>query len=41
MDLLPYNQNREPFEAGLSILDVLMFNSPEEINIMLDQFELV
>lgn len=41
ISLLSYNQKREPFETGLSILDVLMFNSPEEINIMLDKFELI
>ncbi|MDM1553647.1 WbqC family protein [Chryseobacterium indologenes] len=36
-----YDQKRTPFEYGLSIIDVMMFNSPEEINAMLDQFELV
>ncbi|WP_250253737.1 WbqC family protein [Chryseobacterium sp. Marseille-Q3244] len=36
-----YDQKRTPFEYGLSIIDVMMFNSPEEINNMLDQFELV
>jgi hypothetical protein len=36
-----YNQKRENFEAGLSIIDVMMFNSVEEINVMLDKFELV
>lgn len=40
MELLPYNQKRENFEPGLSILDVLMFNSPEEINVMLDNYVL-
>ncbi len=39
--LSTYNQKKENFEAGLSIIDVLMFNSPEEINFMLDQFELI
>jgi hypothetical protein len=38
--LSPYNQKRESFEAGLSILDVIMFNTPEEVNIMLDNFQL-
>lgn len=39
--LLPeYNQKNSNFESGLSIIDVLMFNSVEEINIMLDNFEL-
>jgi len=27
------------FEAGLSIIDVMMFNSPEDINVMLDNYE--
>ncbi len=36
-----YNQKRENFEAGLSIIDVMMFDSVEEINVMLDKFELV
>ncbi|KAA0128687.1 WbqC family protein, partial [Chryseobacterium sp. SN22] len=36
-----YDQRRNGFEYGLSIIDVMMFNSPEEINIMLDQFELI
>ena len=36
-----YKQLKGEFVPGLSILDVLMFNSPEEINIMLDDFELV
>lgn len=33
-----YDQKRAAFEAGLSIIDVLMFNSPEEVNRMLDQY---
>ena len=41
MQITEYNQKRNPFESGLSILDVMMFNSPEEINEMLDQFELI
>ena len=38
-----YSQRRGPenFESGLSIIDVMMFNSPEEINKMLDQYELL
>ena len=32
------NSNAE-FEAGLSIIDVMMFNSPEDINVMLDNYE--
>lgn len=35
-----YDQKR-PFEAGLSIVDVLMFNSPERVNEMLDNYELI
>jgi len=38
---IDYDQKRENFEYGLSIIDVMMFNSPEEINMMLDQFELI
>jgi hypothetical protein len=41
VNLQPYNQLCEPFEPGLSIIDVMMFNSPEEISIMLDQYELI
>lgn len=40
MELLPYDQKRAVFEPGLSILDVLMFNSVEETHRMLDNFEL-
>lgn len=40
-DLQEYRQWGGPFESGLSILDVMMFNSPEEINRMLDQYELL
>lgn len=41
MELDHYDQKRLCFEAGLSILDVLMFNSTEEINVMLDKYELL
>jgi hypothetical protein len=41
MCITSYNQKNNAFEPGLSILDVLMFNSVEEVNKMLDQFELV
>ncbi len=37
----PYDQKRTPFEAGLSIIDVMMFNSPDEINAMLDRYEVI
>ncbi len=38
-----YSQRRGPenFESGLSIIDVMMFNSPEQINQMLDKYELI
>lgn len=35
-----YNQNSNEFVPGLSIIDVLMFNSIEEINTMLDNYQL-
>lgn len=35
-----YQQKGSKFETGLSIIDVMMFNSPEEINEMLDNYEL-
>jgi WbqC-like protein family. len=41
MDLTEYNQNIELFESGLSIIDVLMFNSKDEINDMLDKYTLL
>lgn len=37
--LSEYNQKRDVFEAGLSIIDIIMFNSVEEINKMLDNYE--
>lgn len=40
-NLHPYDQKREPFEPGLSIIDVLMFNTPEEVHRMLDDYELI
>lgn len=36
-----YDQKRNVFEPGLSILDVMMFNSVDEINKMLDNYELI
>ena len=41
MKVEQYDQKRQWFEPGLSIIDVLMFNSPEEINVMLDKYELL
>lgn len=39
-NLREYDQRRKTFESGLSIIDVMMFNSPEEIREMLDDYEL-
>lgn len=39
IQLKEYNQKREPFEPGLSVLDVLMFNSSDEVNQMIDYYE--
>lgn len=43
MKLIPYcqKQNCKNFEPGLSIIDVMMFNSPETIKEMLDEYELL
>jgi hypothetical protein len=38
--LKEYRQGRGQFESGLSIIDVLMFNSIEEVNMMLERYEL-
>ena len=40
-NLIPYTQFKNDFVSGLSMIDVLMFSSPEEINNMLKQFTLV
>lgn len=40
-ELVPYKQFKNDFVAGLSIIDVMMFNSPEEIKQMLDKYELI
>ena len=37
----PYTQLGNPFESGLSVIDVMMFNSPEEIRQMLNNYTLV
>jgi hypothetical protein len=37
----PYHQRGNTFEPGLSIIDVMMFNSPEEIREMLNNYQLV
>jgi len=39
--LQPYQQNGAAFEPGLSIIDVMMFNSVEKIHEMLDDFEYI
>jgi len=39
--LRPYNQDHRDFEPGMSIIDVLMFNSPEQVHAMLDDFVLL
>ena len=36
-----YTQKRNDFEPGLSIIDVLMFNSPNDIDIMLNNYDLI
>lgn len=36
-----YDQFKNEFVPWLSILDVMMFNSPEKINAMLDNYELI
>lgn len=38
--LQPYEQKKKQFIEGLSIIDVMMFNSPEKINEMLDDYEI-
>lgn len=38
IELIEYDQKRANFEKGLSIIDVMMFNSPEKINLMLDNY---
>lgn len=41
MNLDEYPQKGFPFEPGLSIIDVMMFNSVERIGEMMDHFELI
>lgn len=40
-ELPPYKQFNNDFIAGLSIIDVLMFNSPAEVKNMLNKYELI
>ena len=39
-ELLPYSQKRDVFEAGLSILDVILFNGLENTKAMLDSYNI-
>lgn len=39
-DPIEYDQFRKGFEPGLSIIDVMMFNSPADIRLMLSKFQL-
>lgn len=41
MILTPYRQLGNEFEPGLSIIDVMMFNSPESINEMLENYRIL
>ena len=41
INLGEYDQKQGSFEPGLSVIDVMMFNSPNRINEMLDNFELM
>lgn len=41
VNLKEYNQRRSTFEDGLSMIDVMMFNSPEEINEFLDDYSII
>lgn len=41
INITPYKQLDNQFEPGLSIIDVMMFNSPEDINKMLDNYNLL
>lgn len=40
-NIRPYDQMTDEFVPGLSIIDIMMFNSPEEINKMLDDYEVI
>lgn len=41
INLHEYSQKRPVFESGLSVIDVMMFNSPEEISTMLDDYKIL
>ena len=40
-NIIPYKQFKNDFVPGLSILDIMMFNSKEQIKKMLSNFELI
>lgn len=40
-DIRYFQFNKNKFVPNLSILDVMMFNSPDQINLMLDGYELI
>lgn len=41
MNVVPYSQAADEFVSHLSIVDVLMYNSPEQVNALLDQYKLL
>jgi hypothetical protein len=41
INIQKYSQSRQEFEPSLSIVDVMMFNKPEKINEMLDDYVLL
>jgi hypothetical protein len=41
VNLVSYDQQKARFEPGLSIIDVMMFNSASEIQTMLNNYELI
>lgn len=41
VNLRPYDQGAGAFEEGLSILDAMMFNTPQEIRAMLDDYDIL
>ena len=41
INLTPYTQKKPQFLEGLSIIDVMMFNSPERINEMLNDYTII
>ncbi|MBQ8255614.1 MAG: WbqC family protein [Alphaproteobacteria bacterium] len=40
-NITPYKQFKNEFVPGLSMIDIMMFNSPEEIHKMLNNYELI